>query len=557
MSRLRNALAAAAVILLVAGFNLLILRESLFNSAVLGPLIGGLALGFVWLLWSGASLLRGRNDASTGMLNAVIGSFVFLGICMTVFAFIQREDVSWDLTQEGRRELAPQTKIILQSLTHPVEITCFFIRSGDDRVRVAQEKTQRFLRQCQEISDRLEVEFVDPERHPERVQALNMLRVSNVGTVVVRSGARQREIPLSDVNARLEERTFTNALLNVSRESIPKVYFLTGHGERDIRSGDPKTGAANFRAWLEKEAHEVGRCVITVDNPSLPQDCSVLIINGYKSDLQPHEIQALDQYMADGGRLLVLVNVQMVQENEFAVKEQLRPWLQNRFGIRVGPDIVVSNATQSYRIMFLPDFELLGGSAAQVPPNPGFRGSFNNLHAITRNLDKQLVLSVIRTVSLDANLPEGVSGSVLMRTTPDTWAETDLSAVVNGEAITQDPDEASGPNPVMVAVAARSNRSVGGGDRTREGRVIVLGDADLSLNEYINLVSNQDLLLNSIAWLTENEELIAIRPTANVDQPLILTPSQQRMIAWIASLGAVQAIALAGILVFLQRRKYR
>jgi len=36
-----------------------------------------------------------------------------------------------------------------------------------------------------------------------------------------------------------------------------------------------------------------------------------------------------------------------------------------------------------------------------------------------------------------------------------------------------------------------------------------------------------------------------------------LTRSQQRLIAWIASLGVVQAIALAGILVFLQRRKYR
>ena len=562
VNRLRLAIGIAALILFVVGVNLMILQEAFFNEAffnvkVLAPLLGGLALGLLWLILQVSSLFGRPNDASRGMFNSIVSSAVVLGICVTAYAFVKREDLSWDLTREGRRDLAPQTKIILESLTNPVEITCFFIRSGDDRVRIAQDKTARFLRRCQEYSDRLSVEFIDPVKNPERVEALNMLRVSIVGTVVVRSGARQREIPLSRVNARLEERSFTNALLNVSRESIPKVYFLTGHGERDIRSGDPKTGAANFRAWLEKEAHEVSRCVITVDNPSLPQDCSVLIINGYQSDLQPHEIQALDQYMDDGGRLMVLVNVQLVQENEFAVKEQMRPWLQNRFGIRLGADIVVSNATQSYKISFLPDFEVLGGSALQVPQSQGFRGSFNNLHAITRGLDKQLVLSVIRTVSLDANLPEGVSGSVLIRTMPDTWAETDLSAVVNGDAIAQDPDEARGPNPVMVAVAARSNRSVGGGDRTREGRVIVLGDADLSLNEYINLVSNQDLLLNSIAWLTENEELIAIRPTANVDQPLILTRSQQQLIAWIASLGAVQAIAFAGILVFLQRRKYR
>ncbi len=554
---LRLAVGVAALILLIAGLNLMVLREALFNVKVLTPLLGGLGLGALWLLLRAVSLLGSRNEASRGAFNSVLSSVVFLGICMTVYAFVAREDLAWDLTQEGRRDLAPQTKIILESLTNPVEITCFFIRAGEDRVRIAQDKTERFLRRCQEYSDRLSVEFVDPQKNPERVKALNALRVSNVGTVVVRSGARQRELPLSDVNARLEERSFTNAVLNVSRDAIPKVYFLTGHGERDITSDDPETGGAQFRLWLQKEAHEVQRCIIPTDNPMLPDDCSVLIINGYQADLLPHEIQALDQYVTDGGRLLVLVNVQRVEESEFVVLEQFRPWLDERFGIRIGSDIVVSNATRSYEIMFVPDFEILGGAPRIAQQDRQFRGSFNNLHAITRDLDKQLVLYFVRTVSLAPNLPEGVTGTVLMRSTPDTWAETDLTAVADRDVIKQDPDELSGPNPVMVAVSARSSRPVGDGDRMRESRVIVLGDADLALNKYMNLMSNQDLLLNSVAWLTENEELIAMRPTADVDQPLILLQNEKRLIAWIASLGAVQAIALAGTLVFLKRRKYR
>ncbi len=557
MNRLRTVIGIAAVLLFLAGFNLLILREELFTSAVLNTFMGGLALGTLWLLLSGVNLLRRKNDASIAMLNSVVSSFVFLGICMTAYAIIEREDLSWDLTQEGRRELAPQTKLILQSLTNPVEITCFFIRSGDDRIRVAQDKTERFLRQCQRFSDRLEVEFIDPQQHPERVKALNMIRVSNVGTIVIRSGTRQREIPLSDVNARLEERTFTNTLLNVSRESIPKVYFLLGHSERDIIDDDPKHGGSNFALWLKKEAHEVGRCIISPDNPLLPEDCTVLIINGYQSDLQPHEIPALDQFIQDGGRLLILVNVQMLENNDARVQEQMRPWLNRRFGINLGSNIIVSKMAQSYEIGFVPDFEIIGGTTGAVPPDPAFRGSFNKLHPITRNLDKQVLLSFIRTVSLDEDLPEGVSGSVLMRTPPDTWAETDLQAVVSQQSISENPHEASGPNPVMVAVAARSNRPVADGDLMREARIVVLGDADLTMNEQMNSVSNQDLLLNSMAWLTETEELIAIRPTANLDQPLILSTKQQRLIAWVASLGAVQAIALIGALVYARRRRYR
>ena len=88
-------------------------------------------------------------------------------------------------------------------------------------------------------------------------------------------------------------------------------------------------------------------------------------------------------------------------------------------------------------------------------------------------------------------------------------------------------------------------------------RVVVLGDADIASNEFINLVSNQDLLLNSMAWLTENEELIAIRPRGTLDEPILLSTSQQRLIAWVASLGTVQLIALAGIATYLLRRKYQ
>ena len=557
MAILRNAAGVAALVLFLAGINLLILRGSLFTAQVVAPLLGGVALGLLWFVLWLVSAMRQQKSGSLGMVNSIVSSLLFLGICITLYAFARRGDASWDLTQEGRQELAPQTRLILQSLTTPVDVVCFFVRAGEDRVRIAQDKTRRFLERCTQYTDILNVEFVDPQKNPERVKALNMLRVSNVGTVVLKSGTRQREIPLSDVKARLEERDFTNALLNVSRNAVPKVYFLTGHGERDITSGDAQTGGSNFVLWLRKEAHEIFRLAIPLDQPIVPEDCSVLVINGYTADLRPHEIQALDQYIDDGGRLLVLVDVLKLLESEIPMQEQLRPWLQARFGIKIGADIIVSNTTKSYKIQFLSDFEALSGLTRPAQPNPEFRGSFNAQHPITRSLDKQLFFGGIRSVSLDDDLPEGVSGAVLLRSTPDTWAETDLDAVIDNDTIAHDPHEPGGPNPVMVAVSARSNRPIGEGARMREARVVVLGDADISSNESIRRVSNQDLLLNSIAWLTENEDLIAIRPRGELDEPIVLSTSQQRFIAWTASLGMVQLVGLAGLVVFLQRRKYR
>ena len=85
--------------------------------------------------------------------------------------------------------------------------------------------------------------------------------------------------------------------------------------------------------------------------------------------------------------------------------------------------------------------------------------------------------------------------------------------MVEGREIFLDDDEPEGPNPVAVAVTAQTTSPSADGARMLEARLVVLGDADFSSNESINFVFNQSLLLNSIAWLSENEELIAKMPS--------------------------------------------
>lgn len=543
-----------SLLLLAVGLNLLVLEESLFVMWVFVPLALSVALGTAWLVARLVSAVGAGRGGNLYGLNTAVSTIAFLGICILLYALVKRSDASWDLTQEGRRDLSPQTVQVLEGLSEEVTVTCFFIRAGDDRVDVAQDKTERFLERCRRHSKHLKVEFSDPQEEPERLKAMNVLRVSVVGTVVIRCGTRQREIPLSDVTSRLEERDFTNALINVIRDARPKIYFLTGHGEREILNTDAKAGGSNFKLWLEKESYEVARHLIAVTKPAIPDECSVLVVNGYEGDFRPYELEALDEYMGRGGRLLIVVEPQVVLRTLLPQREQLRPWLKSRFGIRVGSDIVVSKATESGKIMLIADFNdlsVLGDYAGPGGGGQGFRGSFNRSHPITKGLDQRMVLSGVRTVSLVEELPEGVSGRVLLQSTPDTWAETDLDQVVQNEQIVPDADEARGPNPVAVAVR------VAGASGSREARVVVLGDADLTGNEAINYASNQNFLLNAIAWLSENEELIAIRSTGSQEAPIVLSEGERRTVAWIASLGGIQVVVLAWLAMFLVRRKYR
>ena len=126
---------------------------------------------------------------------------------------------------------------------------------------------------------------------------------------------------------------------------------------------------------------------------------------------------------------------------------------------------------------------------------------------------------------------------------------------MNREVISADAHEPKQSHPVAVASTARVRADAAQDVGPRESRMIVIGNAFMSRNDFTKHGGVQDMLLNSMAWLTENEELIAIRPTGAEDPPLVLTPGEQRAVEWLASLGVVQLVALAGACAYVLRRR--
>jgi len=558
---LRNFSGVASVLLFAVGVNFLLLRETFFSPAVSVPLIGAAGLGTVWLiLWVTTAARRDRATVGRGgPLNAVFASAFMLGICGMLYAFAARANWSWDLTQEGRTELAPQTVQVLESLTQPVEVIAFFVKAGDDQVRTAQDKTRRFLEQCMQHSDQLQVSYIDPQKEPQVVQKYGAMGVqrSLVGSVMLKAATRQREIPLSGVNARLEERDFTNALINVARETQPKAYFLMGHGGWDLNGEDPKLGGGQFAAVLASQSYELAQIALGPDSAVIPADCAVFIINGFTDDLKEYELAAIDQYLSGGGRLLLLINPLITANPSPATIERLRPWLESRLGLRLPTDVLVSKQTSGVQIFFQPDFSPFGEFNDPLSGVARFRGSYNAEHPITAGLDKSLPLTLVRSVEPLSETPAGITNTILLRSTPDSWAETNLESITSQRAANFEAGDTRGPNPVGVAVTLQAEVDTADQSRAREGRAVVLGNAYISTNEMMKYAGAQDLLLNSMAWLTASEELIAIRAVTSAEQPLILTRDQQRTIAWVASLGSLQAIAIAGTVILFWRRRYR
>src|SRR5690606_23085959 len=168
-------------------------------------------------------------------------------------------------------------------------------------------------------------------------------RLSPQGTVVIKSGMRQKVLPLSGVTARLEERDFTNALINVVRKSQPKVYFLQGHGERNPEQATQEEVQASatrvartLKARLEAEGYQTDVLTLSLMNPELPKDADVILINGPLLPFRPQEISLFQEYLDGGGRMFMLLDPLMVPLS------LVPSWLQERYGIVVGNDILFS-----------------------------------------------------------------------------------------------------------------------------------------------------------------------------------------------------------------------
>jgi ABC-type uncharacterized transport system involved in gliding motility auxiliary subunit len=125
--------------------------------------------------------------------------------------------------------------------------------------------------------------------------------------------------------------------------------------------------------------------------------------------------------------------------------------------------------------------------------------------------------------SLDVKSGDKTSVQKLIATTEDAVAVTEVPS--NGAI---DPRKGKkGPHTIAAAGTVTG---------TPQGRFVVVGSSLWSLNSLVGSrqLGNRDLLVNSINWLTSDEDLISIRPKTPEDQPLNMTAQKLNSLFWLS-----------------------
>jgi ABC-type uncharacterized transport system involved in gliding motility auxiliary subunit len=305
------------------------------------------------------------------------------------------------------------------------------------------------------------------------------------------------------------------------------VYFLTGHGERDITDFDRRTGFSGAAQLIERDNIAVKPLLLSTEK-QIPADCEALIIAGASQSMSKSEADILAVWLRRSGRLLVLADTGQTS----GLEKLLLEW-----GVLLRSDVVID-----------PDRTLTGREV--------FSASYNR-HPITAKLGTTAaIFHTPRSVEPDYTQPKTTSAdrpqvTPLALSSKNSWAETQPEQMP--AKYDKGTDDLSGP--VSMAVAVEKGNTAGLLDmQIRPSRMVVFGDSGFISNSGLT-GGDASLFMSSLNWLLGREQLMAIAPRELDDTRLKLTLEKIRILFW-STVGAIPALAaLLGTVLWLRRRK--
>jgi len=112
----------------------------------------------------------------------------------------------------------------------------------------------------------------------------------------------------------------------------------------------------------------------------------------------------------------------------------------------------------------------------------------------------------------------------------------------------KDPKNEKGP--LTLAAAGTYNT----GKENSQGRFVVVGSSSWLANRFIGFNGDSDLALNSVNWLSSDEDLISIRPKPPEDRRITMTGSQMNWVIITSQFLLPAIVIVAGIGVWWKRR---
>jgi hypothetical protein len=494
--------------------------------------------------------LGGRLVEASGVLAAVV-------VAVLVNVLAARHYRRWDCTSQRLYTLSPATEETLRALGDRIEVDVLL--SSNDAL---SGSIKFLLAAYQGETDKLDVRYVDPDRHPAEFLALQQKYgvvagrtdegqiVSDAAVVMSREGGKPffigapelfdvGEGPESAARSKIEQ-ALTITLRRVTSDARPRICFVTGHGEKKLDDGGPR-GLGELSSRLHKNNYDPAEVDTSAPNANAPLDgCRVALIVGPSLPFGTEDAARIRTYFTNGGNLFIFTSPVPDADRKRMSALGLGP-VTEAGGIALDEDFVFEVDSQR---------KLPGGFGEQFLAEP-------KPHEITQGLagDKNRDLKILVTAARSlSRAPTGaVAPAPLLGTSADAFGMVDFfDWATKGGAPVKTPQDKTGP--LVVAMASELDQKPAGA--AHGPRMVVVGTTSLALGQNWQervLQGGAIFTESALSWLAAEPPIVEIP-----DKPAVLGARINE-----ASLGEVLryvvlympgAILLLGAAVYLRRR---
>ena len=436
---------------------------------------------------------------------------VVFAALVTSNVLADRYDKSYDSTSNKRYSLSDQTIKIVKGLKQDATIT-YFDQSG--RFQSAKDQLDQYAN----LSHKVHVVYVDPDKKPQLAREAG---IKNYGTAVVQIGMNKQEAKS------LTEEGITGAFIRDLKNTTRTVCFVTGNGEHQIDDSG-RSGYSRLKELLGKDEY-TAKSISLLQKAEVPAECTVLVVAGPNSDYQQPQVDAMKKYVEDGGRALFLLDPPLkIGRSEIADNDALASLLQS-WGVTLDKDLIL-------------DLNPIG-QLAGLGPQVALVTSYET-HPIVREM-KGSATGFPLSRSLEAKSAPKTSVEKLFGSSETSLATDKLNSP---SVDPNDPKNRKGP----LTIAAAGTYSTG--KENSQGRFVVIGSSDWAANSFLGFNGNRDLALNTLNWLSSDEDLISIRPKEPEDRRITMTRSQMNWVRTVSQFVLPLIVIFGGVSVWWRRR---
>ena len=453
-----------------------------------------------------------NGTKTTILVLAIIAIFIAINLGM------QKLDLTpLDFTQEQLYTLTDESKERVKSIDKDVNM--YFIGYTDEN------STVDLAKQYGKANEKINVEAIeDVSTRPDLSQKYGI--ESGTEGIIVECGEKSKVLTSSDLvtydtstyeTISIAEEKLTSSILSVTADEVPKVYFLEGYSDFSLNQN-----MYMLSIYLGNEVNETDTLDI-LSVGKVPDDCDTLVITSPSKDFDDVATNAILDYINKGGNILWM-NAAIATEVDFPNVNKVL----ETYGIKPFEVGIIRETDTSKMVSEQPDLIMPEIQYSEIT-----KDIYNTTGVILVNATK-INVDTDKLDELNVDQQNGAAEG-----------EETGTFVVGAE---------------MVKTINEGNEETGEGKITSSlviyGENYFISDYQLSQNSQygaIQLAYNKDLVLNSIAYLTDREEDITARKDTGT---VTYTATEQQDTIIRAIIFTVPAlIIIVGIIVWQVRRR--